>query len=137
MKLTILLFALGVLSLAALSLAEDSGQVNMTVCKDVTCDQDCKAYLTPIGTCYRPSILFPHDEQWGIADVHDSCSEDGKKVTRSFYDSTDGTCKNQTDAFTIDTSACVGPFGRPRPAGIFVCQQGRSEERNITREAVH
>lgn len=83
------------------------------------CDeQDCKKYVTPVDECYSPAALFPGDEQWGAFDARDVLSPAG--FTRSFFESTDGTCTSRDGAgIDLPLGECVGPFGKPRPWGSF------------------
>ena len=94
---------------------------NMTLCgpTEPPCGVDCKSYSVPLSRCFSPSKIFPGDAQWGPFDIFDVC--DGRRVSRSFYSSTDGSCRNRTDGFVIPTNQCVGPFGKPRPWGTFQC----------------
>ena len=82
------------------------------------CSIDCIAYTTPLEQCYQPSVLFPGDTQWGTFDTIDSYV-DATTVKRSFYKSTDGTCKKNTEVFIIPLHEKVGPIGDPRPCGEF------------------
>jgi len=112
-------FALPLPSIAITSPSPSAkSDLNMTVCSD-KCNHGCKTYSTPIGVCYNPQVLFPHDEQWGNSDVLDECI--GTMVTRKFFKSIDQSCVRETDNFTLPTNECIGPFGRPRPWGTFHC----------------
>ena len=46
------------------------------------------------GVCFSPRQLFPADKQWGRYDTRDVCNK--THVIRSFFDSTNATCANQT-----------------------------------------
>jgi hypothetical protein len=85
------------------------------------CAHDCKVYRTPLSECYSPSALFPGDEQWGAFDVFDVLDRTAgnDNFSRTFFNSTDGTCRGQTDGFTLPLRQCVGPFGAPRPWGTI------------------
>eukprot|EP01051_Picozoa_sp_SAG22_P001045 SAG22_NODE_36_length_27184_cov_65.870076_12_plen_211_part_00 len=94
------------------------GSENMTVCTD-KCSTGCKTYSPPLGKCYSPPKLWPGDVQWGTTDTLDVCN--GTHLDRSFFASTDGSCKARTDGFSLPLHTCVGPFGKPRPWGMFAC----------------
>eukprot|EP00629_Pelagomonadales_sp_RCC1024_P017011 CAMPEP_0119278108 /NCGR_PEP_ID=MMETSP1329-20130426/18482_1 /TAXON_ID=114041 /ORGANISM="Genus nov. species nov., Strain RCC1024" /LENGTH=586 /DNA_ID=CAMNT_0007278611 /DNA_START=83 /DNA_END=1840 /DNA_ORIENTATION=- len=68
-----------------------------------SCGSDAKAYVTPLGACYSPAALFPHDPQWGAFDVRDAVARD---LTRRFFNSTDGTCAGATDHFRVPLDTC-------------------------------
>lgn len=81
-------------------------------------DPDRTVYHPPCGCCYSPPALWPGDHAWGDSDVLDDCSSDG--VTRRLYASTNGTCAGTaTDRFELPLDVCLGPFGKPRPWGVF------------------
>ncbi len=63
------------------------------------------------------------DATWGDFDILDVCELSGVVVNRSFYASKDGTCSVRTDGYVLRTQQCVGPFGTPRPWGLFTCEQ--------------
>jgi len=90
--------------------------ITMKACKD--CKSDCVNYKTPIGTCFNPSVLFPHDPQWADFDTKDIYFDSGD-FQRTFYESKNGTCVKPTETFTIPLDTAVGPLGDPRPCGIF------------------
>lgn len=92
----------------------------MTLCGD-KCESDCKVYSPPTGECYSPPVLWPGDPQWGASDTLDLCNH--THIVRSFFTSTNGSCANQTDEFTLPLDVCVGPFGKPRPWGKFACKR--------------
>ena len=111
-------------------------------------EKDCQTYLTPIRTCYSSSKLFPEDPSWSGYDIFDAivhASDTRRRSTRSssstvvstqtnntaagtslllvrtIYQTTNGTCvpSSQDVVFRLELQQCVGPFGRPRPWGIF------------------
>lgn len=93
--------------------------LNATLSTDKCGGADEKAYVTPLDVCYSPAQLFPRDPQWGAYDVIDSLMPLTKRLRRAFYDTKDGSCGKETDHFDIPLDHCVGPFGLPRPSGIF------------------
>jgi len=98
---------------------DSCGQLNMTLCS-ASDSNDCKSYLVPVSQCYSPKRLFPRDPQWGPFDVFDVVFRN-RSFIRSFYSSTDGICSNRTGSFTVPLGVRVGPFGKPRPTGTFLC----------------
>jgi hypothetical protein len=78
----------------------------------------CVRYNTPVAICYNGQSLFPNDPSWGGFDVKDDVLDD-HSFSRKFYNSEDGTCREQTDEFTLPFNECIGPFGQPRPWGTF------------------
>ncbi len=62
--------------------------------------------------------MFPSDSQWGVYDILDR-QIDNKYLNRTFFSTVNGTCLNATDYFEIPLDSCVGPFGKPRPWGVF------------------
>ena len=104
-----------------------------TMCKDESCSLDCKIYRTPLNQCYNGGYLFPGDPAWGDYDVKDTyaCSkilrvadppphQQGDHFQRAFFVNADSSCKVETDLFdSIPLNDCVGPFGDPRPWGLF------------------
>ena len=111
-----------------------------------THDESPVTYHPPVGTCFSPKALWPDDSAWGSADVLDSCvSSAGSAIKhavapgvgiakagstgvapsllrREFFASTNGTCTGApTDTFDLPLGVCVGPFGKPRPWGVFEC----------------
>eukprot|EP00930_Biecheleria_cincta_P038013 TRINITY_DN26114_c0_g1_i1.p1 TRINITY_DN26114_c0_g1~~TRINITY_DN26114_c0_g1_i1.p1 ORF type:complete len:534 (-),score=52.77 TRINITY_DN26114_c0_g1_i1:37-1638(-) len=102
-------------------------KASMTLCMNCSDSLGCSAdaerikYSPPVGRCYSPRELWPQDQAWGSHDIIDSC--DGSTLVRQFYASTDGTCAGMiTDSIEIPLKECVGPFGRPRPWGVFDCK---------------
>lgn len=91
--------------------------LNMTLCADKCAGENCKTYFTPINTCYSSSRLFPNDPSWSGKDFRDDlvC----QTLVRTIFDTENSTCHNVTDTFEIPMNECVGPFGKPRPWGIF------------------
>jgi hypothetical protein len=103
--------------------ASSRHHLNMTLCNDF-CKNGCISYRTPLGTCYNPQEMFPGDPSWGDGDILDNkVTFSNGQVTfqRTFYSSDDATCSTGTppDAETLPLNECVGPFGAPRPWGIF------------------
>lgn len=92
--------------------------LNMTLCADKCTGMDCKTYVTPINKCYSSSLLFPNDPSWSGKDFHDElvC----ETLVRTIFDTDNSTCRDATDTFEIPMNECVGPFGKPRPWGIFI-----------------
>jgi len=99
-------------------------------------DGSCIQYQTPLNECYNPQTLFPDDDNpWGDYDILDKyvmCSslshyyvkkqelQTSKFFKRTFYATKDSSCINETDSFdAIPLDVCIGPFGEPRPFGIF------------------
>jgi hypothetical protein len=82
----------------------------------------CLFYETPVVECYNGQALFPDDPSWGPYDIMDDLLNDTSFVRR-FYSSTDGSCRDETDLFELPFDECVGPFGQPRPWGIFEVMQ--------------
>mmetsp|Transcript_11090 Transcript_11090/g.14501 ORF Transcript_11090/g.14501 Transcript_11090/m.14501 type:complete len:156 (-) Transcript_11090:1186-1653(-) len=103
------------------SLNHDNTQIKLTLCPASGCSSEnpeCKSYVTPIGTCFNGQTMFPGDLSWGEVDVLDEVK--GPIVHRSFYASTDASCKGSpTDEFRLALNQCVGPFGDPLPWGTF------------------
>ena len=99
----------------------DAMMENMTLCGAAgqPCSSDCKTYRVPLAQCFSPALRYPGDEQWGPFDVIDICQ--GSFLNRSFFATTDGSCRNRTDGFVVPLNECVGPFGKPRPFGKFSC----------------
>ena len=91
--------------------------LNQTVCAE-GCRSDCATYVLPTSRCYNPVRLFPHDSQWGAADIVDELVN-LTHLNRSFFASDDVTCQHRTDGFMVPLDVCVGPFGKPRPTGSF------------------
>ena len=82
------------------------------------CAADPRSYISPVGSCYSPSALWPGDPQWGEFDILDTV--EGPRLNRSFFASTDGSCNDRTDGFDLDIDgSCIGPFGPPRPFGTI------------------
>ena len=89
----------------------------MIVCRD-KCETGCASYPVPLGKCFSPPKLWPHDPTWAINDIFDKCVN-ATHFQRSLFSSTDGTCEGSTGSFGIPIGECVGPFGEPRPWGWF------------------
>jgi hypothetical protein len=90
---------------------------NMTLCRD-RCVSDCRSYTVPLDECFSPPLLWPDDPQWGSEDVRDQCLNE-THFQRSFFSSTNASCENPTGGFELPIGACIGPFGKPRPWGVF------------------
>ena len=112
-------------------------------------DADKKVYEPPVGKCYSPSLLWPGDDAWGPFDVLDTWSSSSSlpstsssfqhldnissngtrtrsqflppnTLTRAFYATKDGSCGGSaTDNYDLPVDTCLGPFGKPRPWGVF------------------
>ena len=98
----------------------------MTLCAECTkadgCskDADAQTFKVPTGSCFSPLQEFPDDgEVWGEFDVLDECNRGF--LIRTFYSSNDGSCVNATDSYKLEYDTCLGPFGEPRPWGVFTC----------------
>merc|ERR1712224_832970 len=92
-------------------------QTNFAPSDKCDANEDSKAYLVPLGTCYNPGERFQNDQQWGESDVLDMV-EDGI-LNRSFFLSANGSCAGFTSGFQLPLGECLGPFGKPRPWGRF------------------
>ena len=90
---------------------------NMTLCHD-RCESGCKTYAVPLSKCFSPPRLWPDDPQWGSHDVRDDCIN-STYFRRTFFKTSDGSCGNKSSGFELPIGACVGPFGKPRPWGVF------------------
>ena len=93
----------------------------VTVCTERTgggqCTGDCKSYL-PSAACFNPRRDFPADPQWGESDLRDELN--ATHIVRSLYNSMNASCSGPpTGGFTVRLGECVGPFGKPRPWGVF------------------
>eukprot|EP00537_Pseudo-nitzschia_pungens_P004614 CAMPEP_0172372688 /NCGR_PEP_ID=MMETSP1060-20121228/48746_1 /TAXON_ID=37318 /ORGANISM="Pseudo-nitzschia pungens, Strain cf. cingulata" /LENGTH=112 /DNA_ID=CAMNT_0013098785 /DNA_START=134 /DNA_END=472 /DNA_ORIENTATION=- len=98
----------------------------MTLYSDKCDGENNKTYLTPIDECYSSNFLFPNDPSWSGKDVLDTIDVQTHMLLRTIYDTEDATCGGDGDEFAVPLNECVGPFGRPRPWGIFRlvrCQQ--------------
>jgi hypothetical protein len=50
-------------------------------------------------------------------------------LTREFFATKNGTCLGEpTDSFDLPLGVCVGPFGKPRPWGVFECQEEKGAD---------
>lgn len=90
--------------------------IKLTLCGK-KCTEDCMVYETPLASCYNPLKLFPGDPQWGPYDVVDTLR--GNTLTRTFYESTDGTCRQPAESADVPLGVKVGPMGDPRGCGWF------------------
>ena len=103
-------------------------KLNMTLCADKCVDDNCIDYITPINECFSSTRLFPNDPSWSGKDVRDIISSQTQILVRTIFDTENGTCYGSgNDLFRIPLNECVGPFGRPRPWGIFRIIQGQVE----------
>jgi hypothetical protein len=98
-------------------------RLNTTLCKDY-CETCCISYITQLNSCFNPQKLFPGDESWGEGDVLDGnvtfSSDDGQvSFVRTFYSTNDSTCGGLYESEILPLNECIGPFGAPRPWGIF------------------
>ena len=91
---------------------------NMTLCRDFCGGADCVSYDVPLGTCFSPRKLWPNDPSWGEYDVRDTCVNE-THFQRAFFDSTDASCGRESSSYVLPLHECIGPFGKPRPWGIF------------------
>jgi len=101
--------------------------LNMTLCLDKCESEDCKTYVTPLDVCYSSSLLFPNDPSWSGKDFRDAIVGQTQTLVRTIFDTEDGTCHGSDDRFSIPLNECVGPFGKPRPWGIFGLTEGENE----------
>ena len=87
----------------------------------LTLPTDKKTFEVPVGRCFNPLDTWPDDgDVWGEFDVLDECGD--RILTRSFFSSTDGSCSGDpTDSYKLEYDTCLGPFGAPRPWGVFEC----------------
>eukprot|EP00929_Paragymnodinium_shiwhaense_P113081 TRINITY_DN81349_c0_g1_i1.p2 TRINITY_DN81349_c0_g1~~TRINITY_DN81349_c0_g1_i1.p2 ORF type:complete len:169 (-),score=16.60 TRINITY_DN81349_c0_g1_i1:296-802(-) len=127
--------ALALSTLLLQNVAAESKAETMTLCMNCThateggvaasctsADDDPEVFHPPLDTCFNPRKLWPasKSEAWGASDVLDQCNA-GVSVLRTFYDSTDGSCSGIRDTYTLPLGVCLGPFGAPRPWGVFEC----------------
>jgi hypothetical protein len=110
----------------------DTPNLNMTLCVDKCAGENCKTYITPIDQCYSSSLLFPNDPSWSGKDLRDAIICESQTLVRTIFDTENGTCSSGSseDKFRIPLNECVGPFGEPRPWGIFGLIQGQNK--NVT-----
>ena len=140
---------------------EDS---SAAVVSDDNKEKDCQTYLTPIRTCYSSSKLFPEDPSWSGYDIFDAIvptSTNTRRrstsstvvstqtnntaagtsllLVRTIYQTTNGTCvpSSQDVVFRLELQQCVGPFGRPRPWGIFAVAESTTTTRPTTTTTVN
>lgn len=108
----------------------------MTLCLNCTradlcaLDSDPLTFAVPVGTCFNPRVEFPDasGDVWGDYDVLDACGE--RAVTRRFFASANGTCAGEpTDSYELEYDTCLGPFGAPRPWGVFECTRAAAAPR--------
>lgn len=93
-----------------------------TLCHEFCQGSDCLSYTTPLDKCYNGRVLFPDDPSWGDVDIIDSIavdSTDTQWLTRRFFQSKVSSCQDLDDTYELPLGECVGPFGRPRPWGLF------------------
>lgn len=106
---------------------EVSSTLTQTLCSDCSkstlCDESENSIVYSIqnSSCYNPQALFPDDkgDVWGENDIMDEC--DDRRLVRTFYSSTDGSCTNSTDSYKLEYDTCLGPFGPTYPWGVFNC----------------
>mmetsp|Transcript_12175 Transcript_12175/g.28913 ORF Transcript_12175/g.28913 Transcript_12175/m.28913 type:complete len:156 (-) Transcript_12175:121-588(-) len=104
-------------------------KLNMTLCTDKCNDDNCIFYITPINECFSSTVLFPNDHSWSGKDVRDNIITQTQTLVRTIFDTKNGTCNGGgNDIFHIPLNECVGPFGRPRPWGIFHMIQVQAEK---------
>jgi hypothetical protein len=116
-------------------------QVKTTLCSTHSCNDlngtaeligVCKTYLTSLHHCYNAKFLFPDDESWSDVDILDELyyndekesfsSKEEKaapKLQRTFYKSTNSSCRDVDYSWIQPFEVCEGPFGFPRPWGKF------------------
>jgi len=93
---------------------------NCTKGEGCSTDTDSISFSLPVGKCYSPLQLYPESgDVWGDFDVLDECG--ALRMKRTFYASSDGTCTTETDSYELEYDTCLGPFGLPRPWGVFTC----------------
>ena len=103
-------------------------KLNMTLCSDKCGNDDCMIYITPIDKCFSSTWLFPNDPSWSGKDIRDRIAERTRTLVRTIFDTENGTCRGSAnDVFHIPLNECVGPFGKPRPWGIFRTIGGQRE----------
>jgi len=82
----------------------------------------CRHYQTPMNACFHGPALFPNDPSWNATNVDILDTPlNTTHFQRDFYPHT-STIRCQgtpTDGFVLPYHECVGPFGPPRPWGIF------------------
>ncbi|GMH54982.1 hypothetical protein TL16_g08828 [Triparma laevis f. inornata] len=103
-----------------------TGVETMTLCLNCSNTDGCESdsspleFEVPVDTCFSPTELYPDaGDVWGEYDILDTCNERG--VKRVIFDSKNGTCLNATDTYILQYDKCLGPFGAPRPWGVFEC----------------
>jgi len=86
-------------------------------------DNDPQNFLVPVGTCFNPLLIYPDSgDVWGEYDVLDECNY--LSITRKIFSSTNATCSGEvTDEYHLPYDSCLGPFGAPRPWGVFTCKE--------------
>ena len=112
----------------------------MTLCLNCTRSDECagdsdpQVFTVPVGECFNPLATWPDSgDVWGEFDILDECGE--LALTRTFFASTNGSCAGApTDSYTLPYDTCLGPFGAPRPWGVFTCAGEEAAKRE--REAV-
>jgi hypothetical protein len=88
-----------------------------------------------MAVCYNGAQLFPNDNNsWGPYDILDARilidENDNTVFRRTFYSSQNGSCRDMpTDEYDLPLNECVGPFGKPRPWGIFSLLDAKGTER--------
>lgn len=94
---------------------------------DHECSKNSTVYLTPVFQCYNAqneSLL--NNNAFGKHDIFDEIvpnKHDPVALRRSFFKSSNGSCSGGvTDSFNyLPLNECIGPFGSPRPWGVFEC----------------
>lgn len=83
------------------------------------CETECRHYQTPFETCFHGAALFPDDPSWNsTVDIIDK-TMNATHFRRTFHEPGDS-CRGQpSDDFILPFQVCVGPFGKPRPWGVF------------------
>eukprot|EP00536_Pseudo-nitzschia_multiseries_P009019 jgi/Psemu1/306245/fgenesh1_kg.244_\ len=106
----------------------------MTLYADKCAGENSKSYLTPVNECYNSRALFPNDPSWSGKDVHDTIDVQNQMLFRTIYDTVDASCRGVGDEIPIPLNACVGPFGRPRPWGIFRLVQQQQQLQQLQQQ---
>ena len=83
------------------------------------CVTNCTTRTWTIGPCHND----------GGSDFADRVLPTETAFDRTFYASADGSCTGAEGApLTIPFDECIGPFGTPRPIGMYSLVPAREEE---------
>lgn len=100
----------------------DSSLLLRTELYEDFCLEDLGAtYETALNECYNGANLF-NDEDWGTSDILDVVSHGKDNIMllhRTFFASNTSVCSGPVDDYILPVDECVGPFGKPRPWGMF------------------